>query len=272
MLKTPEINYDNSNYFLRYRLLTNIFHMHGRRPALQKREKNTNKNRGRRERLVEELKTDMEEIGEGQERIKEIRQKSEEIESERQKLKQQTMNISKQSDCNVIRMNLMLSILGARQDNSFVQADERTQLLRFVDYSPSPFNSYLKRIFCFLFSELNVFMRLPPLSLSWICGRSLWKRVSIVNLKLFFKFYINAFWQRCQTLHKRELALYTWYRRTRKIQSKQFLQNMNDCPRIKMNIFTWRLGSHIENPLLQIVQTDILLLSGLLENIDKRQR
>ena len=44
--------------------------MHGRRPALQKREKNINKNRGRRERLVEELKTDMEEIGEGQERIK----------------------------------------------------------------------------------------------------------------------------------------------------------------------------------------------------------
>jgi chromosome segregation ATPase len=107
--------------------------MHGRRPALQKREKNINKNRGRRERLVEELKTDMEEIGEGQERIKEIRQKCEEIESERQKLKQQNMNISKQSDCNVIRMNLMLSILEARQDNSFVQADERTQLLRFVD-------------------------------------------------------------------------------------------------------------------------------------------
>ncbi|KAL9401199.1 hypothetical protein Peur_005048 [Populus x canadensis] len=98
--------------------------MHGRRPALQKREKNINKNRGRRERLVEELKTDMEEIGEGQERIK-----------ERQKLKQQNMmNISKQSDhCNVIRMNLMLSILEARQDNSFVQADERTRLLRFVD-------------------------------------------------------------------------------------------------------------------------------------------
>jgi len=47
--------------------------MHGRRPALQKREKNINKNRGRRERLVEELKTDMEEIGEGQEHIKEIR-------------------------------------------------------------------------------------------------------------------------------------------------------------------------------------------------------
>lgn len=124
MLKTPEINYDNNNYFLRYRLLTNIFHMHGRRPALQKREKNINKNRGRRERLVEELKTDMEEIGEGQERIK-----------ERQKLKQQNMmNISKQSDhCNVITMNLMLSILEARQDNSFVQADERTRLLRFVD-------------------------------------------------------------------------------------------------------------------------------------------
>jgi len=39
-----------------------------------------------------------------------------------------------------------------------------------------------------------------------------------------------------------------------------------------MNIFTWRLGSHIENPLLQNVQTDILLLFGLLENIDKRQR
>ncbi|KAG6764685.1 hypothetical protein POTOM_032166 [Populus tomentosa] len=104
--------------------------MHGRRPALQNREKNINKNRGRRERLVEELKTDMEEIGEGQERIKETRQKCEEIESERQKLKQQSMNISKQSDCNVIRVNLMLSILEARQDNSFVQADERTQLLR----------------------------------------------------------------------------------------------------------------------------------------------
>ncbi|KAJ6988858.1 hypothetical protein NC653_021690 [Populus alba x Populus x berolinensis] len=152
--------------------------MHGRRPALQKREKNINKNRGR-ERLVEEMKTDMEEIGEGQERIKEIRQKCEEIESERQKLKQQSMNISKQSDCNVF-WKLVKIIALFKLMNVLSSSGLSINLLN------SPFNSYLKRIFCYLFSELNVFTRQPHISLSWICGMSLWKRVSIMIIRNYF--------------------------------------------------------------------------------------
>ncbi|KAI5594722.1 hypothetical protein POPTR_003G102300v4 [Populus trichocarpa] len=98
-----------------------------------KREENIKKNRERRE-TMERLKTDMVEISEGQERLKEgqreIRQKFEEIESECHKLKEETMNIAKQSDCNQIRINLMFSILKARQDNNFSHAEHLTQLLR----------------------------------------------------------------------------------------------------------------------------------------------
>ncbi|KAJ6966706.1 hypothetical protein NC652_004303 [Populus alba x Populus x berolinensis] len=91
------------------------------------------KNRERRE-TMERLKTDMVEIGEGQKRIREgqreIRQKFEEIESECRSLKEETMNIAKQSDYNQIRINLMFSILKAREDNNFAHADHLTGLLR----------------------------------------------------------------------------------------------------------------------------------------------
>ncbi|XP_034903943.1 uncharacterized protein [Populus alba] len=91
------------------------------------------KNKERREKM-ERLKTDMVEIGEGQKRIREgqreIRQKFEEIESECRSLKEETMNIAKQSDYNQVRINLMLSILKAREDNNFAHADHLTGLLR----------------------------------------------------------------------------------------------------------------------------------------------
>ncbi|CAK7355980.1 unnamed protein product [Dovyalis caffra] len=83
---------------------------------------------------MERLKADMEEISAGQKRIKEgqeeVRQKFREIESECYKLKEETKNIAKQSDSNQIKINLMFSILEARQDNNFAQADHLTQLLR----------------------------------------------------------------------------------------------------------------------------------------------
>ena len=91
---------------------------------------------------MERLKTDMVEIGEGQKRIREgqreIRQKFEEIESECRRLREETMNIASQSDYNQIRINLMLGILKARQDNDFARADHLTRLLRLVKF-PSPF-------------------------------------------------------------------------------------------------------------------------------------
>ena len=91
---------------------------------------------------MERLKTDMVEIGEGQKRIREgqreIRQKFEEIGSECRRLKEETMNIAKQSDYNQTRINLMFSILKAREDNNFAHADHLTGLLRLVIF-PSPF-------------------------------------------------------------------------------------------------------------------------------------
>jgi len=99
------------------------------------------KNRERRE-TMERLKTDMIEIGEGQKRIREgqreIRQKFEEIGSECRRLKEETMNIAKQSDYNQTRIDLMFSILKAREDNNFAHADHLTGLLRSVKI-PSPF-------------------------------------------------------------------------------------------------------------------------------------
>ena len=84
----------------------------------------------------------MAEISKGQERIKEgqreIRQKFEERESEGRQLKEETMNIAKQSEWNQIRINLMFSILKARQENNFAHADNLTRLLRLVKL-PSPF-------------------------------------------------------------------------------------------------------------------------------------
>ncbi|KAJ6297945.1 hypothetical protein OIU76_019127 [Salix suchowensis] len=88
----------------------------------------------KRRETMERLKTDMVEIGEGQKRIREgqreIRQKFEEIESECRSLREETMNITRQSDYNQIRINLMFAILKARQDSDFARADHLTRLLR----------------------------------------------------------------------------------------------------------------------------------------------
>ncbi|KAJ7014953.1 hypothetical protein NC653_004295 [Populus alba x Populus x berolinensis] len=104
-----------------------------RRVSKSKHRKQYWKNKERRE-TIERLKTDMIEIGEGQQRIREgqreIRQKFEEIGSECRKLKEETMNIAKQSDYNQVRINLMFSILKAREDNNFAHADHLTGLLR----------------------------------------------------------------------------------------------------------------------------------------------
>ncbi|KAJ6423233.1 hypothetical protein OIU84_024216 [Salix udensis] len=87
-----------------------------------------------RRETMERLKTDMAEIGEGQNRIREgqreIRQKFEEIESECRSLREETMNITRQSDYNQIRINLMFAILKARQDSDFARAEHLTRLLR----------------------------------------------------------------------------------------------------------------------------------------------
>ncbi|KAG5255170.1 golgin subfamily member protein [Salix suchowensis] len=96
-----------------------------RRNVSKSRHRKQQKLKKRRERreTVERLKTDMVEIGEGQTRIREgqreIRQKFEEIESECRSLREETMNITSQSDYNQIRINLMFAILKARQDSDF---------------------------------------------------------------------------------------------------------------------------------------------------------
>eukprot|EP00258_Populus_trichocarpa_P041443 XP_024457462.1 uncharacterized protein LOC18109373 isoform X1 [Populus trichocarpa] len=104
-----------------------------RRVSKSKHRKQYWKNRERRE-TMERLKTDMIEIGEGQKRIREgqreIRQKFEEIGSECRRLKEETINIAKQSDYNQVRINLMFSILKAREDNNIAHADHLTGLLR----------------------------------------------------------------------------------------------------------------------------------------------
>ncbi|KAL9366289.1 hypothetical protein Peur_037488 [Populus x canadensis] len=104
-----------------------------RRVSKSKHRKQYWKNRERRE-TMERLKTDMIEIGEGQKRIREgqreIRQKFEEIGSECRRLKEETINIAKQSDYNQVRINLMFSILKAREDNNLAHADHLTGLLR----------------------------------------------------------------------------------------------------------------------------------------------
>ncbi|KAI9403432.1 hypothetical protein POPTR_001G422301v4 [Populus trichocarpa] len=118
-------------------------------------------NRERRE-TMERLKTDMVEIGEGQKRIREgqreIRQKFEEIESECRSLKEETMNIAKQSDYNQTRINLMFSILKAREDNNFAHADHLTGLLRLVKF-PSPFLFLIIGISDFIINLANASYR-----------------------------------------------------------------------------------------------------------------
>ncbi|KAJ6314071.1 hypothetical protein OIU78_017682 [Salix suchowensis] len=104
-----------------------------RRNVSKSKHRKQRKKRERKE-TMERLKTDMAEIGEGQKRIREgqreIRQKFEEIESECRRLREETMNITSQSDYNQIRINLMLDILKARQDSDFARADHLTRLLR----------------------------------------------------------------------------------------------------------------------------------------------
>ncbi|KAL9403428.1 hypothetical protein Peur_000400 [Populus x canadensis] len=119
------------------------------------------KNRERRE-TMERLKTDMIEIGEGQKRIREgqreIRQKFEEIGSECRRLKEETINIAKQSDYNQVRINLMFSILKAREDNNFAHADHLTGLLRLVKF-PSPFLFLILEISDFIINLANASYR-----------------------------------------------------------------------------------------------------------------
>ncbi|KAB5521674.1 hypothetical protein DKX38_025993 [Salix brachista] len=104
-----------------------------RRNVSKSKHRKQQKLKKRRE-TMERLKTDMVEIGEGQKRIREgqreIRQKFEEIESECRSLREETMNITRQSDYNQIRINLMFNILKARQDSDFARADHLTRLLR----------------------------------------------------------------------------------------------------------------------------------------------
>ncbi|KAJ6314064.1 hypothetical protein OIU78_017676 [Salix suchowensis] len=104
-----------------------------RRNVSKSKHRKQQKLKKRRE-TMERLKTDMVEIGEGQKRVREgqrvIRQKFEEIESECRSLREETMNITRQSDYNQIRINLMFAILKARQDSDFARADHLTRLLR----------------------------------------------------------------------------------------------------------------------------------------------
>ncbi|KAJ6423231.1 hypothetical protein OIU84_024214 [Salix udensis] len=104
-----------------------------RRNVSKSKHRKQQKLKKRRE-TMERLKTDMVEIGEGQKRIREgqreIRQKFEEIESECRSLREETINITRQSDYNQIRINLMFAILKARQDSDFARADHLTRLLR----------------------------------------------------------------------------------------------------------------------------------------------
>ncbi|KAF9666971.1 hypothetical protein SADUNF_Sadunf16G0284000 [Salix dunnii] len=88
--------------------------------------RSVSKSRHRKQRIFK-MKTERRET---MERLKQIWQKFVEIESECRRLKEETMNIASQSDYNQIRINLMLRILKARQDNDFARADHLTRLLR----------------------------------------------------------------------------------------------------------------------------------------------
>ncbi|XP_011028052.1 PREDICTED: uncharacterized protein LOC105128190 isoform X2 [Populus euphratica] len=80
------------------------------------------------------LKAKMAEIGEQQKRIKkgqtEIREKFEEIELECDQLRKETLLISQQAACNQQRLDLMLMVVKAREDDNLPEADRLIQRLR----------------------------------------------------------------------------------------------------------------------------------------------
>lgn len=94
------------------------------------------KRTGKKQANMRRLKAKMAEIGEQQKRIKrgqmEIREKFEEIEFECDQLRKETLLISQQAACNQQRLNLMLKIVKAREDNNLSEADRLIQCLRLV--------------------------------------------------------------------------------------------------------------------------------------------
>lgn len=92
------------------------------------------KRTGKKHANMRRLKAKMAEIGEQQKRIKkgqmEIREKFEEIEFECDQLRKETLLISQQAACNQQRLNLMLKIVKAREDNNLSEADRLIQCLR----------------------------------------------------------------------------------------------------------------------------------------------
>lgn len=94
------------------------------------------KRSGKKQANMGRLKAKMAEIGEQQKRIKkgqmEIREKFEEIEFECDQLRKETLLISQQAACNQQRLNLMLKIVKAREDNNLSEGDRLIQCLRLV--------------------------------------------------------------------------------------------------------------------------------------------
>ncbi|KAB5564701.1 hypothetical protein DKX38_004755 [Salix brachista] len=86
------------------------------------------------DRKIKRLKAEMAEISKQQKGIrqgqKEIRERFEKIESECDQLKRETELVSQASDNNQLRLDIMLRILKARQENDFAKAADLTCSLR----------------------------------------------------------------------------------------------------------------------------------------------
>ncbi|KAJ6347179.1 hypothetical protein OIU76_003804 [Salix suchowensis] len=86
------------------------------------------------DRKIKRLKAEMAEISKQQKGIrqgqKEIRKRFEKIESECDQLKRETEAVSQASDSNQLRLDIMLRILKARQENDFAKAADLTCSLR----------------------------------------------------------------------------------------------------------------------------------------------
>jgi predicted nuclease with TOPRIM domain len=87
-------------------------------------------------RKIKRLKAEMEEISKQQVSIrqgqKEMRERFVEIESECDQLKKETELVSQASDNIQLRLDIMLKILKARQENDFAKAADLTCSLRLV--------------------------------------------------------------------------------------------------------------------------------------------
>ncbi|KAG5249546.1 Peroxisomal 2,4-dienoyl-CoA reductase [Salix suchowensis] len=88
------------------------------------------------DRKIKRLKAEMAEISKQQKGIrqgqKEIRERFEKIESECEQLKRETEAVSQASDSNQLRLDIMLRILKARQENDFAKAADLTCSLRLL--------------------------------------------------------------------------------------------------------------------------------------------